>query len=103
MGYKEGLLEGGVSNKSQMTGNGTTGAVRDKNRDTKELSLWEGERRGHWSYPTAKRGMSKSGRDDSKPRGQISKGRVLGILTNSMGSPGTLYQGRSYTSGNHLN
>lgn len=35
MGYKEGFLEGGVSNKSQTTGNGTTGAVRDKNRAQK--------------------------------------------------------------------
>lgn len=74
MGYKEGV------SKSQMTGNTIAGAVRDRNIDTKDLSLLKGESPPMWSHCTAKGRMSKSGRGDSKPRGQISKGRVLWIL-----------------------
>lgn len=64
-----------------MTENMTIVAASARNLDTKELDLLEENRGDQWSYRSARKGVSKSGKGDSRSRGQILKGRVLWVLS----------------------
>lgn len=83
----EDLLGEGIS-KSQMTGHMTVGTARNRYLDMKKLDLLE-ERNDQWSYNTASRRMSKSGKGDSRSKDQISKG-LVDITVSTMGSPGII-------------
>lgn len=87
MGYMEDLLGEGIS-KSQMTGHMTVGTARNRYLDMKKLDLLE-ERNDQWSYNTASRRMSKSGKGDSRSKDQILKG-LVDITVSTMGSPGII-------------
>lgn len=86
MGNKEDLLGEGIS-KSHDTTHDCRDS-RDRHLDTKNLDLLE-ERCDQWSYNTASRRMSKSGKGDSRSKGQISKG-LVDITVSTMGSPGII-------------